>query len=351
MNNFRIKITTLSKVHIGNGESLQNGYDFIFNDSYIEILSLDKLKDIVKLDAQTVKDWTNAILAGEAKKIVNDDLVSGIAPEEYCKRKIKIIGKIGENKWNKSLKECMYDGMGRPYIPGSSIKGAIRTVIHAGLARSKVKERGIINLDKGIKEILDDKFRYLQVGDAYFEKGSEVAVRQINLNIRNSSKDLIDPAKSQIVEAIAENKVSEFRLNIDEKFYDIKVLFGQIREHTKQLIKEDIEFWKKQKESGKSGQDKYINNLNDILAEIEKCKNNETVLRIGQASGWRFVTGAWLEELKHIDDKNSNSLFNQEVIKTKCRPDKYKEYDFPKSRRIAEKDSGLFGFVKLKKIE
>jgi CRISPR type III-A-associated RAMP protein Csm5 len=34
-----------------------------------------------------------------------------------------------------TLKECIHSGLGVPYIPGSSIKGAIRTAIVATLAQ------------------------------------------------------------------------------------------------------------------------------------------------------------------------------------------------------------------------
>ena len=73
---------------------------------------------------------------------------------------------------------------------------------------------------------------------------------------------------------------------------------------------------------------------------IEACQTNECILRIGQASGWRFVTGAWLEDI----DKH---YFNN-VIVPLCRPknDRYRGYPFPKSRRIDE-SSNVFGFVKL----
>ena len=80
--------------------------------------------------------------------------------------------------------------------------------------------------------------------------------------------------------------------------------------------------------------------MEKILAEINSCeKGKECVIRIGHASGWRFITGAWTEELENFHD----------VVIPASRPKNfnYTEYDFPKSRRIDE-ESDVLGFVKLK---
>ena len=42
-----IKIETLSPIHIGNGTFLQKGNDYIVEEDYIDVLSLDKLGIII----------------------------------------------------------------------------------------------------------------------------------------------------------------------------------------------------------------------------------------------------------------------------------------------------------------
>ena len=61
------------------------------------------------------------------------------------------------------------------------------------------------------------------------------------------------------------------------------------------------------------------------------------MLRIGHGSGWRFITGAWSEQLKN---------FNEIVNASRPNSYRYTQYDFPKSRRIDE-DGDVLGFVKL----
>ena len=88
-----------------------------------------------------------------------------------------------------------------------------------------------------------------------------------------------------------------------------------------------------------SGAEDYLERMNEILQQFNSCiQGKECILRIGHASGWRFITGAWAEQLDNFKD----------IIVPASRPGnhKYQQYDFPKSRRLDE-DSDIFGFVKL----
>lgn len=362
-----IKIETLTPIHIGNGSFLQEGNDYLIDDDYIYVLNIDKLCTLIGSDSKSIELWTDAIMNGGVNSFLGNRL-KGYQYKDLSKRLIKCIDCL--NKEQSTLKECMHDGMGKPYIPGSSIKGAMRTVVMASLARKKIVQR--LNKEKyswKYKEIIQgmerdllhfeaytrngkrdtgpssDFFRFLSTGDAYFENGVEIAVKQMNLNI-TEKKSLLDCKKQQVVEAIKSGVSSQFRLSIGEDFYnysginDVNDLFKRINDHTYNLLCDEIDFWARGDGSQYNGQDDYLDQLDIILDSIEECQANECILRIGQASGWRFVTGAWLEEI----DKQ---YFNN-VIVPLCRPknDRYKGYPFPKSRRI-DTSSNVFGFVKL----
>ena len=357
-----IKIETLSPIHIGNGTFLQKGNDYIVEEDYIDVLSLDKLGIIIGTDNTTIQEWTEAIEKGNGELFVKGK-IHGYSYKDYTKRRIESSIKIDQRQ--NTLKECIHDGMGYPYIPGSSIKGAIRTAVFSSLARkiissklnseeNKKKWKNVIAgmenellhfQDRGKKSPANDIFKFLQTGDAYFEKGVEKAVEQINLNITKKAS-LLDNSKPQMVEVIRKGVSSKFRLSIKDDFYhysginDIHDLFKMISDHTYNLLCDEIEFWARGDGSQYNGQDDYLDQLEIILDTIDECQPNECFLRIGQASGWRFVTGAWLEEI----DKE---YFNNDIVPL-CRPrnDRYIGYPFPKSRRI-DSDSNVFGFVKL----
>lgn len=357
-----IKIETLSPVHIGNGTFLQQGNDYIVEDNYVNVLSLDKLGKIIGTDNTSIQEWTKAIEGGNSELFVKRK-IQGYSYKEYTKRRIE--SPIENNQRQNTLKECIHDGMGKPYIPGSSIKGAIRTVIFSSLAKNLIAsklnsegnkrkwnniiggmEKELLHFQDGSKKSpANDIFKFLHTGDAYFEKGVEKVVEQINLNITKKAS-LIDNSKPQMVEVIREGVSSQFRLIIKDDFYQLSKidsmqdLFKLINDYTYNLLCDEIDFWGRGEGSRYTGQDDYLDQLDIILDTIEECQPNECILRIGQASGWRFVTGAWLDDI----DKQ---YFKNEIVPL-CRPKNwlYKEYLFPKSRRI-DSSSNVFGFVKL----
>ena len=165
----------------------------------------------------------------------------------------------------------------------------------------------------------------------------------------------------QIVEAIGTEEKSSFAMKIDkdrfnivkkahhkdleglptlpQELSDIHLLFALINQHTKKLVEDEIRIWE-DNYGNYHGQDDYVENMKDILSTINGCKSNQCVLRLGQAIGWRFITGAWTESL------DEDFFYNNIVPKARPQNRRYTEFDFPKSRRIDD-ESFVFGFLKL----
>lgn len=363
-----VKLETLGPIHIGSGNLLQNNIELVEDNksdgvSDLYVIDTKKILDIIGIDK--IDTWVTAIDRGENIKEFIARLGKRASPEKYSKRVITNYAKLAPTS---TLKECMHDGRGIAYIPGSSIKGAIRTAILATTLSGHEEEYAKrINYENkkfacsDIEETLfgsspnENIFRFIQVGDAFFEKECEVAINAINLNITERN-DLIDKKKSQIVEAIADGKTATFSIKIEtdknklcsiesntkrlpEAIDNINKLFSLINSHTLKLVESEISYWQDVTQS-LSGGDDYIENLQDIQEHIKRCKEGkECILRIGHASGWRFTTGAWSENLATFESKI--------VPITRLRPESYSQYDFPKSRRIGDEYSDLFGFVKL----
>ena len=377
-----VKIETLTPVHIGSGNFLNNNSDFfceqIEGDNYLIVISENKIGKLLgNKSSEFIDLWLHTIARkGDVRQFISKFAPNAIT-KDYAKRKILLYNNVNPSE---TLKECIHNGMGLPYIPGSSIKGALRTAILTSLANNikgvdekiivKIKDRNgdfvpkkdkhgnvIINANMVEKELFGndpnrDVFRFIQVGDAYFEEETEIATRLINLNIRINEERLKDTLKSQIVEAIGSDSKSEFQLKVAKDYYDfVKSKFSQagnlpvssigdlfriINDHTRKLVEDEINYWN---DVEKSGGDDYVNEMKKILQTIINCQTGTScVLRIGHASGWRFITGAWAENLQN---------FNQVVVPA-SRPSnhRYAEYDFPKTRRLDE-ESYILGFVKL----
>ncbi|WP_293739182.1 type III-A CRISPR-associated RAMP protein Csm5 [uncultured Parabacteroides sp.] len=362
----RIELKTLTPIHIGNGNFLQNNADFVVyrenDDSFINVI--DPRKILALVGEEHLEDWMLSI------ENSNDTVASFVGrhnkyakPDDYA---LRVITNYADVKRGDTLKECLHNGMGLYYIPGSSIKGAIRTAVLSTLSKgkaleSKIKDRSNrINAKQVEKDFFGkdpnrDVFRFLQVGDAYFDGDCGIATRMVNLNIRKKD-DLMDYSKTQIVEAIGLENSSTLQMKIAGDYYrwvksqkpediadlpqgmeSLSSLFMLINIYSEELISSEIDSWTELQERY-SGAEHYIENMQSILEEIKKCrKGKECVLRIGYGIGWRFITGGWSESLGNFDEVVSASRPKNHL---------YNEYVFPKSRRLDE-DSDVFGFVKL----
>lgn len=375
----KVKIHTLTPIHIGSGQFLRNKSEFVEykdnNGLHISVVDPKKILDIIGIE--NLNDWVSQIERGEDVKSYIAKLGRNATPDQYALRILKsLAGQIGNND---TLKECIHDGTGKPYIPGSSIKGAIRTAVLASLAQTETGlDRLVVQMSRTGKTSVNAKkvesklfgqdpnsdiFRFVRIGDAYFDYGCELATRMINLNIRKSD-NLIDKSKPQLVEAISNECVAFTQMKIDKDYYDwakahwpqyntkvaplsamphqlqsLSSLFSMINAHTANLIKDDISYWEEVEGSGCYGASDYISNLNSILSVAKKCEEGkECVLRLGHASGWRFITGAWTENLKNF--------YDDIVPASRPKDHLYSDYDFPKSRRLDE-NGEIFGFIKL----
>jgi len=367
-----VKIDTLSAIHVGSGQFLQNNADFLVRDekgdSYIYVIDPEKILKLI--GTNHVSNWVSAIERGESTQKIVQTYCPQATPAMYARRSIL---NYAHCRANDTLKETIHNGMGVPYIPGSSIKGAIRTAVISSaveripnLERMAVRQnrssgKTIVSAQQVEKAVAGsepqyDIFRFLRVGDAYFSKGCEISCRVVNLNIRQGSQ-LLDESKPQLVEAIGLGSTSQFSLalntevhkwakskdsnimSLPEEMRSVETLFSTINHHTAKLLQDEIDFWKSVSKY-KDGAGDYIDNIRDILQESQKClEGKECILRLGHASGWRFITGAWSEGL---------ACFKEKIVPI-ARPKnfRYQEYDFPKSRRIDEDGGYVFGFVKL----
>lgn len=361
-----IHIETITPVHIGSGNLLTPNTDFIARRNKageIFIRILDDKKILQLIGQENIHHWISCI----ERKEDCAEMVKLYAPtsrlDDFTSRRMQLFGEMMSP--NDTLKETLHDGMGRPYIPGSSIKGAIRTAILSELAREeKELERQSVNrkgrpdaaaIEKKLfgADAKSDIFRFLQIGDAYFEHATEIALKlEMKLNVSHKESVECSGQKPQLAETIGACATSSLRMKIDDILYrqcksimnyglrnmplslsSEAHLFKTINSHTINLLQTEIDIWENYDDA-----DIYINNIKDILRTAKACNENSCVLRIGHASGWRFITGAWTEELKN---------FKSDIINA-CRPQnwRYEEYMFPKSRR-ADSDGQLIGFVKL----
>ena len=384
----QVKIEALTPVHIGSGNKLPMNIEVVYNGSELGVVSLDKV--VTHIDTDNIGKLTSVI---ESNENIWDFL------KRYGVKSIKDISKRTLEVWGsniaqkKDLKEQLLSSRGYPLLPGSSIKGAIRTALLANMIntndriakdvlsqyRRKTpshlwKLRDFQNMERSIvnkyfngtekPNANKDIMRFLQITDAEFEyKTIGTNVKILNLE-RNgwTYKNRGD----QITEAIGAGSETQIRIktdtdllnkniekrtisaNIDTSFLlSINDIFYIINAHTESLLNREIENWEEEiEQTNINGQvtealNNYLDGLKDLqeqLSELDKKK--ECILRIGGNTGWDFITGAWIKNKSDLLNDNEWENLYKQLNKSR------NVNIYPKTRKIDE-DGDFFGFVKM----
>jgi len=361
------RLEALSPLHVGSGIRYQPGLDYEIRDGFISVLSQNLLFQYMEpLSTEKIAKFSQAI---ERKNIFNE-LRNDTNFDSLCRYRKPF--NIGRNKSEElhEIHEQFRDASGNPLIPGSSLKGAIRTAILQYLVlndRQKTLQQELDKLlkskeinpkyaDNGlIKKMLGDDPKYnlmktVTVGDLVFERQHITPMVSKTTRLINE-KDFEAKKFAMGIEAIPKGAVAYGFLSFDEylknkanhadcfKFramIDTGSVLKFLRNCTSLLIQGEMAFLK-----GKKGDYlpellenyRYLNTFNNTLGE------NEAFFNLGWGIGWRGMTGALLSEddLKGVRNK------------LKLAP-KHNIFPFPKSRRIALTDHNevqLLGWVRL----
>lgn len=363
-----MKLETITALHIGSGDMLQKDSDFVFGKDAKEqsvVYVINPRKVLALIGEENVDAWTVAIENGRS----TEDIVKLYAPKatitDYSLHTID----MKMSRPAQQIKEFIRDGFDRPYIPGSSIKGAIRTAVLASIAAT-MNEVELTQTTKNYGKITakaleakvfgknpnHDVFRYVLVGEA-FATGYRTAVyNMVNINER-TEKGYWDTSKQMATEVLLSGTEVDFSLVLKQPerrpkdmpaapkaLCSIDALLDVINNHTRKLLADEIKIWESKSVDipSKKKVNKYIAKLKDLLNIVNACKGTRSaIMRMGHGSGWRFMTGSWL---KRLPDNDFEKVVNKARLNNN---EKYSKYDFPKSRRLEEEECEPLGFVKL----
>jgi CRISPR-associated protein Csm5 len=363
------KIKTLTPIHIGSGDEFQGNFEYLYFQQERAAVVIDERKVLGILGEDNIGQWVSCIEKKESLLDLLRQRRRELSPAEVARRTLPVQS-AGLDK-NKNIKEHLHSGNGSPLLPGSSIKGAMRTVVWAHeifqnkqLVQSE-SNLGISRFDrKSGRERFNysdsalaakffgsdpnhDMFRLLMVGDAQFEKTACFKTEVVNL-YRDDWK--IKEGITQFVEAIpagesgemvlqfnkALNKKAGSLFNRDKELLEPSRLFPLINQHTLRLIENEISYWKEDQGSPLVV-GTYIEDMKGIKNQIKSCAPNECVLRLGWGTGFRSTTGDWLSTIpeEHYD----------RLVRT-LRPTHDEYITFPKTTRMVEGGTPL-GFIKI----
>lgn len=389
MNDLTIHIKTLSPVHIGTGIRWQAGFEYLHFEKEAKVVTIDEAKIFDIIGAENIDKWVSSIENEENLLVYLRQRKPDIQASDCSEQVIEVL--VGSQLRQQPIHEQIRGGRKKnPLIPGSSLKGALRTVILNELIRLNpqfVKDPnhlGVEDRRKGWefndKQIIANYFgkknklnfrkkiqldankdwlRFLRIRDIPFKENKTIVAQTIILNYH---REIWQEKRKEVayweclpsgVEAtssiniptqlIYQNKKHKYPIGKAEWLTDLSQLFQLVNQHSLQLINKELAFWKQEQEEVEVPIviDTYISHLNNLKAQIEAATPKECILRVGAGGGWNNMTGAWA--------KNENYL-EYEVwvhLKSQLRRKKYQDdLFFPKSRTMLI--GGIpIGFIKI----
>ena len=129
---FHATITVLSPLHIGNGDTLREGFDFIEKDGYLWIADQRKLLHSIWADAEGPDQEEDVSIDGILSLTLQEMFDAGWLRPEYFDIskglfKYRLRGETSTREKRGVLLPFIKTIYGQPYLPGSSLKGALRT--------------------------------------------------------------------------------------------------------------------------------------------------------------------------------------------------------------------------------
>jgi CRISPR type III-A-associated RAMP protein Csm5 len=359
---FPIEITVLSPLNIGTGveKDLVKGVDFVVKDNNVHILNLKKMianginpDELIPLFASRNH---NAVLQKVQEKL--DKVTDAVF----------YLPANSENNIKTFIKNEL---SGKPIIPGSSLKGAVRSAILNYLLDGKkpenLKEKDYFgNSSKG-----DELMRFIKFSDIEFDKTELVNTKIFNLrgsdtdwqggwkhsgyktNVNyqetgfNTLYEAILPGQkgfaSIMLSEMAFNKIPVQHLfNNKQNLFNIHKLFSIINQNSYDYISKELDFFDKydQADCTDKIKRKLISISNKIQAEsgdAECC-----ILKMSAGSGFHSITGNW-----QYDDYTTVGNWN--IPARYGREDRRNGKHKYKSRKIAIHQNNFFlmGFVEL----
>lgn len=380
--------TIQTPVHIGNGERLGK-MDFILERNQCLIIDLDMVLSELKDNQSALNEF------GGEKFNIRDFLQKyKIPPANVQKYSLPNPGNI--RPFN--IQEMIKTGMGNALLPGSSIKGSIRTVmlwhllkdterkkatdILIGILKSKVKKEQADNeLDHFLfgRNPNHDLLRCLQVGDVEFNlsdlKLLECKVLSLNEhngfgwkkmgkggfntpNAREGSsicceslaRDAVSIGRIKFEEFLFENPLTIKELGFSDKKELLVGLPHKCNEFTESFIASEIDFFT-------SCKMKKMVEFYETLKEEIPQDGGSFFLHLGWGSGWRGMTGNYLDDEYIKGFREKYGKFSNQMgknIKDKATGSWVQFPIFPKTRKIAfenGKPKYPLGWIKIEKVK
>lgn len=364
---YNIEIEVLTPLSIGAGAEKDwvRGVDFVVDNHKLYKLNLKKMvkaglrpEELSNFFANKNKDGLKSKLAGKLD-VVSDSIIP--CPVE------------SDNDVKAFVKNQM---TGKPMLVGSSLKGAIRSVLFDYLGgRSKDGQEVF-----GSSTVGDEFMRFIKISDAEFDETSLVNTKIFNLQKKGAwqggwkhgqnetSSNYEATGFNTLYESLMPGQLGVALLMMSEVAYNkfgkekqphkkddkkrpilsngITELCKIINKHTKRYLEKEKAFFKKY---ATDRTNEIVESIDNLLKQIPQ-DNSYCILKMSAGAGFHSITGDWQFEdysINHVTLKRNGGTDKSFGVDKNGQDAKS-----AKSRKIAGygNSMSLMGFVKLKPI-
>jgi CRISPR-associated protein Csm5 len=302
---YTLSLTGLSPLFIGSGDTYSQ-LDYVYHNNKIHIIDFDKLLEQIPIEV--IDDLTNEISENFKNNIWEGDIKNFLAKyhfnwQESVEKTYEIMSSIGRNEIQQFIKTGE-----RIYIPGSSLKGAMRTALlfHILETHPQKKERlaGNINRyfkDRKVRELIQDDgsndlLRALIVSDSHLSKDSPIKIvpsTVYHLQNRESTipiyYEILDTDFiSQGTLKINTKLITSNALKSDTFSLSKNTLIRAINSFSKTVIAYELNQFTSRKDSKLDPIIAFYTNLRDIVDN--NLDEDECIIRLGQGSSILGIT-------------------------------------------------------------
>ena len=348
----KIEVLTPLSIGAGAGKDWVRGVDFVVNKRKIYKLNLKKIvKEGVNIDR-----LTSLFASKNEKGIIN------LITEPKLEKVSDFVMPLPADSPNDIKAFVKNQLTGKPILAGSSLKGAIRSILFDYLRDSELDEKQVFGSSvKG-----DEFMRFIKISDAEFDGTSLVNTKIFNLQNKkdweggwkhkgftngmftqdgfNTIYECLKPSQSGFASIMLSlnqfDKIGNHSYNEEKRGILSNDLFKVINNHTKEYLEKEKAFFEKYSADKTN---LIVDSINNLLKLIPS-DNSYCILKMSAGSGFHSITGDW-----QFEDYSNGRLDRKRADKKDL---KTAGEILPKSRKIAVygEHFDLMGFVKLTAI-
>ena len=334
-----LRLIPHSPIHIGYGETGMLGYDFVVKDKYAYRIDINKVVERIQNDEREIDALVKKML--NPRNFAMSDYLShkGIKPEDVFSYKIQAFVQTARNTY--TVHFFLKDPLNQVYIPGSTLKGAIKTQYGARKANSNQvaqddcnklvsKQWDVLftNKERSKHPLIRDSERrdastalVLSPFEIHAERNSEIRCQQQRIYAEFIG---VENNFQTEVAGIEENKLKE--------------ILQSASEHARKLVDFECDFFEKY------GKDEEYDDVVNFYTQLANVSDGGYLLRIG--SGSSFLSSSLLAILAFENYQSWQEEFRRILPKRRSRDAR----TIPNSRKLVRYNNKLYppGWVEIR---